>query len=299
VKVPRRRRAAAAADRGAPPTPAAQRSLDDVYDLLKDVRWELQQQRKFMEVYRLQLTRDVLDQVEDFTARQQLGFVDTMRRVIDEQVSFARFGDGEFKLIFRHEFNLRFQPWSPEISAELREVFTMDPDPRIMVGFPFLYRNLHWSGVWSDIWPSVQRLLRPDAVYGNSHVSRPVFFQQVGEAGVSLWREVWQDRDICVVTGRGSRFELLPELFDNVKSVTRIDSEPVDAYADLPRLEDQLGRSDPSALYLVSLGPAGTVVTAWLARQGRWAIDVGHISDSYINVFRGGKWPESLDVVRK
>ena len=57
-----------------------------------------------------------------------------------------------------------------------------------------------------------------------------------------------------------------------------------------------LEADDRQELYLVALGPAGTLVTALLARMGRWAIDVGHISNSWTTVFAGGKWPESLDV---
>ena len=60
-----------------------------------------------------------------------------------------------------------------------------------------------------------------------------------------------------------------------------------------------LQAEDPDKLYLLSLGPAGTLVAAWLSKLGRWAIDVGHISESWANVFAGGQWPEALDVVKK
>jgi hypothetical protein len=116
---------------------------------------------------------------------------------------------------------------------------------------------------------------------------------------VELWRDVWAGAEVCVVTGEGSRFELVPELFDNIKSSRYVYSTPVNAYADLPRLMEALESEDPDQLYLISLGPAGTLVAAWLARMGRWAIDIGHISDSWANVFNSGAWPESLDVRKK
>ena len=97
----------------------------------------------------------------------------------------------------------------------------------------------------------------------------------------------------------GDIFELVPQLFDTVRSSGFEYSTPVNAYADLPRLMAALQAGDPDRLYLVSLGPAGTLVTAWLSRIGRWAIDIGHISDSWANVFNSGEWPESLDVRRK
>jgi hypothetical protein len=295
----------AAAIEAAAQTAAAQkpeaRKPDETVKLLRDIRWELQEQRKYMEVFRHLAARDVLTEVGDFTDKHQLSFEETLDRITTDRVSFARFGDGEFRTMLRPDFNLRFQPWSPNLAKDLRSVLAFEDfdSRRLMLGFPYPYRNLHWSGVWLDIWHEVKPLLSPSLTYGNSHVSRPIFFQQTGDRGVELWRQVWADQDVCVVTGEGSRFELVPQLFDNVRSSSFEYSTPVNAYADLPRLMAALEAGDPDRLHLVSLGPAGTLVTAWLSRMGRWAIDIGHISDSWANVFASGQWPESLDVRRK
>ena len=272
----------------------------ELHQILRDIRWELQEQRKYLEMFRHVVAHDVLEEVRTFTTMHQLGFEQTLERITTGRVSFARFGDGEFRTMLRPEFNLRFQPWSAALAADLREVLRFkDYDPeRLLLGFPYPYRNLHWSGVWLDIWAELRPLL-PEMTYGNSHVSRPIFFEQLGRRGVELWRDVWADRPICVVTGESSRFTLTPELFDNVKSVRYVHSTPVDAYADLPRLMKMLEDEDPDQLFLLSLVPAGTLVTAWLARANRWAIDVGHISDSWANVFANGKWPETLAVTRR
>lgn len=279
----------------------SQKTATESQKLLRDIRWELQEQRKYLEAFRHLAARDVLTEVAEFTSAHQLGFEETLDRIKSGRLSFARFGDGEFRSMLRSDFNLRFQPWSAGMSGDLRSVLTFEGQDadRLLLGFPYPYRNLHWSGVWLDIWHELKPLLRTDLTYGNSHVSRPIFFQQLGTRGVDLWREVWADEEICVVTGEGSRFSLTPALFDNIKSSRYIYSTPVNAYADLPRLMAELESADPDQLYLVSLGPAGTLVAAWLARRGRWAIDIGHISDSWANVFDSGKWPESLDVRKK
>jgi len=268
--------------------------------ILTDIRWELQEQRKYLEAFRHYVAHDVLAEVGEFTRERQYTFEQTLEQITTRRMSFARFGDGEFRTMLRSEFNLRFQPWSAALAADLREVLQLDGyDPeRLLLGFPYPYRNLHWSGVWLDIWAELRPLLRTDVKWGNSHLSRPIFFQQLGRRGVDLWRAVWTDREVCVVTGENSRFTLAPELFGNVKAARFVHSTPVDAYADLPRLMKVLEDEDPDQLYLLSLGPAGTLVTAWLARMGRWALDVGHISDSWRNVFADGEWPESLGVRR-
>ena len=268
--------------------------------ILTDIRWELQEQRKYLETFRHYIAHDVLAEVGAFTRERQYSFEQTIQQITTRRLSFARFGDGEFRTMLRSEFNLKFQPWSADLAADLRQVLTFegyDPE-KLMLGFPYPYRNLHWSGVWLDIWEELRPLLRTDLMWGNSHLSRPIFFQQLGQRGVDMWRNVWADREICVVTGENSRFSLTPELFDNVKATKFVYSTPVDAYADLPRLMKVLEDENPEQLFLLSLGPAGTLVTAWLAKTGRWAIDIGHISDSWANVFAEGQWPESLGVRR-
>lgn len=268
--------------------------------ILTDIRWELQEQRKYLETFRHYIAHDVLAEVGAFTRERQYSFEQTIQQIATRRLSFARFGDGEFRTMLRSEFNLKFQPWSADLAADLRQVLTFegyDPE-KLMLGFPYPYRNLHWSGVWLDIWEELRPLLRTDLMWGNSHLSRPIFFQQLGQRGVEMWRNVWADREICVVTGENSRFSLTPELFDNVKATKFVYSTPVDAYSDLPRLMKVLEDENPEQLFLLSLGPAGTLVTAWLAKTGRWAIDIGHISDSWANVFAEGQWPESLGVRR-
>ena len=275
-----------------------QDSTEDTRKILEDIRWELREQRKYLEGFRQAASRDVLRDVEQFASEHMLNFEQTMQRITDERLCFARFGDGELRLMLRFEFNLRVQKWSPGLARDLRSVLTFEgyDSDRLLLGFPYPHRGLYWSNVWLDIWPDLKPLLQTSVPYGCTHVSRPIFFQHLSHAGVALWRKVWEGQRICVVTGEGSRFSLVPELFDNITASRYVHSTPVNAYADLPRLKQVLEADDQEELYLVALGPAGTLLTAWLARMGRWAIDVGHISNSWETVFAGGKWPESLDV---
>ncbi|MEU7902646.1 GT-D fold domain-containing glycosyltransferase [Actinoplanes sp. NPDC049118] len=269
--------------------------------LLTDIRWEMREQRKYLEGFRALAARETFAEIREFTEACQLGFEDTVRKVARERISLARFGDGELKTMLRPEFNLRFQPWSAALAGDLRQVLRMDGYDRdkLMVAFPYTFRNVHWTGVWLDIWPEVKPLLDTSLTWGMAHVSRPQYFIHLGRQGVQLWRDVWDAKEIVIVTGEGSRFVLEPALFDNAKSIEFVYSKPVNAYADLPRLMPLLEAADPDKLFLIALGPTGTLLAAKLAQAGRWAIDIGHISESYANVFEGGKWPEAMGVVKK
>ena len=110
--------------------------------------------------------------------------------------------------MLRPGYDLYFQHTTPELSAELRSIWTMqnlDADS-LVVGLPDLTKGPHWSDVWANAWPDLRLISRTDITYGNTHVTRPRFFAPLGQRGVDLWRQVWADKSVCVVTGARSRF---------------------------------------------------------------------------------------------
>ena len=255
--------------------------------------------RRYDEVQRFAALAPVIDEVQRFAARQQLDCRQTLVRLAECEESLARFGDGELRSMLRAEYTLGFQRWSGALARDLRAVFARAGEPGLLVGFPFPYRDLHWSAVWLDLWPDLVQLLPPDVTFGTTHVTRPLCFKLLGAEAVDLWRRVWAGRDVVLVTGRGSRFHRHPRLFDTAASWTEVLSTPKDAHDDLPRLLDVLDAHDPSALHLVALGPAGTVLAAELGGRGRRALDIGHLSGSYATAFEGAAWPERLPLVRQ
>lgn len=263
-------------------------------EALKKLLWEAQTNRKSMDVVRTQIAGPVLDSVSDFARRQQYGFVETMQMIAEPGTSFARFGDGELGIMLRPTFKLAFQRNEEALRNALRGLITQPPDS-LLLGFPVVYRDAHWSRVWCDLAP----MLTQGRMFGNSHVSRPVFFENERSLGRELWRRVWEQRNVCVITGQGSRFELHPELFDNVKSAQVLYSTPRNAFSDLPRIlkESEKPAMSDIDVFLIALGPAGTVLAGELASRGRKALDIGHVSDSYVNVFHGGAWPEQKSII--
>ena len=254
---------------------------------------ELIATRKNLAVVRLQVANDTLDDVSGFVRGRQLSFEDTMSRLVDGTASFSRFGDGELQMMMSPTYNLGFQRNNEYIRRNLRSVFTAEVKSNLLIGFPQVFRDVHGAQVWSQIWSELKRLVPPGLMYGNSHVSRPFYFSYAGEKGAQAWRSVWDGKTVCVITGKGSRFDLIPELFSNVKDSEFLLSLPRDADRDLDRLLEAANGMEPD-LFLISLGPAGTVLSARLAAAGKRAIDIGHISNSYMNVFSKATTPERL-----
>jgi hypothetical protein len=260
---------------------------------LSKIYGSLEQIKKNSEVTRMAAANPYLVKVRDFNKSTQLSFSETVATLAREKISFARFGDGELKLMLRPTYKLAFQNNSEPLRTALASVVALGhiSPKKLLLGFPQTYQDLHWSGVWVDIADETLELFEGITRTGNAHVTRPIFFEDLGDAGVDMWRNVWAGQKVRVITGKGSRFELTGALFDNVESVSYSYSTASHAFEDLERLKAELATTSED-LYLIALGPAGTVLTAELASAGKWAIDLGHISDSYENVFKGALRPE-------
>lgn len=268
--------------------------------VLDKLLWEAQTNRKSMDALRSNALRPLFSEIRAFVNSKQLGFNETLDRIVSDNLSFARFGDGELSMLLRPDYSLSFQPNSEGIRSELREVVQSDSQS-LLLGFPFFYRDAHWSNVWAGIWDEVHELFAEVETVGNAHVSRPVYFAGERDTAVLKWREVWDDKRVTVITGQGSRFDLIPQLFNNVKDSSFLYSTPKNAYADLDRILETVETTEYKAtdIFLVALGPAGTVLTHKLALSGRRAIDIGHLPNSYDNVFGSGAWPEAIPVLKR
>lgn len=272
------------------------RRTEEQTAVTKKVQGDLQRARGILDNQRHAVMTPIMDQVRAAVQPRQLGLLETLTTIRDEGLSFARFGDGEFKLLMRLDYNAKFQANSPALQDALRSVIE-EPREGVLVGMPNIFTDLFWTNAWAEVWSTVLPLIGAHERFGNSHVSRPLVFQVFGEEGAEVWQSLWRGRNVLVVTGQGSRFDLIDPLFGSVASVDRLDSRPEGAFADVPELVERV-LGHPADLVLVSLGPAGTVLAAELGRRGKQTIDLGHLTSSYNYVFDGRPLPESTPQVR-
>lgn len=256
-------------------------------ELLATAKWL----NRISDVTRIASLSQTYSEINSVIETRQLSMLDTVKSIAENNLSFARMGDGEFKLMLRPNYDIKFQTNSPELARELKHILT-EKQENLLLGIPQVFQDMFWSHMWADVWPQLGPLLSDyKGSFANAHVTRPPFFTRHQENAVSAWREVWSNRDALVVAGSGSRFEIIPELFDNLNSIERIDSLAQHAYSDLGRIEDILSHRKID-LVLVALGPAGTVLTSRLANKGIQALDIGHLSASWESVFMDTPSPE-------
>ena len=271
--------------------------LDKLMKFSTDLLWELRTIRKHLELNSKFIASSELHELKTEYLNKQLSFLETMELIKSSKTSLVRFGDGEFRMMF-HEVSLKFQKFSPAIRKDLLEsYYESSVSPNILVALPHFYEDLHWTTVWVENKYNILDLISNVKEFGNAHVTRPIFFSQHQNKAVELWREVWKDEEITVVTGKNSRFNAIPELFSSSKSIDNIDLEPINAYETLDMDNIIKNIKNKNSLLVIALGPAGTILSYKLASLGYWAIDIGHISSSYETVFSKGKWPEALATI--
>lgn len=270
--------------------------------LTEALRREMQWNRRLLRLLVQQQAQPLEDEIAGTFDAIQLGFAETLDVIHRERLSLARFGDGELMLMLDPDHNLQFQPNSAPLRQDLAQTLALQwaAESRVLVALPHLFRNdVHWMGVWSQIWGRFKPHLDLAGRYGNAHVSRPIFFRDQGAAGIARWRRLWEGREVLIVTGRDSRFDPVPALFDGTARIEILHTLAQDAYRYRDAILKQvLARARPDTLVLLSLGPAATVLVPAIAAQGLQALDVGHISASYLNVYSGGAAPESLPASR-
>src|SRR5690625_148165 len=89
--------------------------------VLDKLLWEAQTNRKSMDALRSNALRPLFSEIRAFVNSKQLGFNETLDRIVSDNLSFARFGDGELSMLLRPDYSLSFQPNSEGIRSELRE----------------------------------------------------------------------------------------------------------------------------------------------------------------------------------
>ncbi len=230
--------------------------------------------------------------MDDSLTPTVLGCHETVERIVAGRLSVSRFGDGEYKVV--EGFGTRSQPGYPELTRRHREILKSS-DPRLLVCILDLWSGMPVGDVWAsrerttkrfgnDEW--VGRYLQPGKEYGCAAITRLCHWALGDHA--AYWakvRQIWQDRDVLLVTG-SKKGRSTTALLDNAASVTVWDlQQKTDCWSrydlivhDCVRWAGKC-RGDP--LVLAALGATATVLAADLAAAGIQCVDVGHMAQSY------------------
>ncbi|MCR5485681.1 MAG: SP_1767 family glycosyltransferase [Clostridiales bacterium] len=218
------------------------------------------------------------------------GVDETIDAIVKDKNSFARFGDGEIKLV--SGIDISFQDATPFVVKKLREVLSSD-DQGMMIGLPdaFLDRsrynddvNIYWKKHLARFRRVWYKYTRKGKKYYNASVTRQYITlvdRSESEDIYNRIKAIWDGRDVVLIEGEKTRMGVGNDLFDNVSSVRRILGPAKQAFDRYDEILQEAKKQDKNVLFLLALGPCATALAYDLHKAGYQAVDVGHIDVEY------------------
>lgn len=214
---------------------------------------------------------------------------ETLREIIFNNKSIARFGDGEFSLIFGN--GIDFQKKNDALSKKLIEVLNSN-QKNLLIGIN-LKSNFKEIERFSDKsknfylqWLKfnkfkIRRILNITKKYYSSLITR-FYIEYKNKENIQDYieflKKIWEKRDILIIEGEYSRIGVGNNLFNNTNSIKRILCPPINAFDKYDRIINEIIKiNNNKLLILISLGPTATILAYDLNRLGYQVVDVGHI----------------------
>lgn len=222
-------------------------------------------------------------------------FDETIKSIIDEHKSMARFGDGEFA-IMSNVVRQRFQHLDEHLAERLVEVLQSHEDG-ILIGIADNYGNLdHYNEVGrngirmymtEEVRVQHNKYIEKGRKYHNAYISRPyaMYADNMTDAPAKRFaalRKIWDGRDVIFVEGALTGLGVGNDLFDNAASIKRIEvpaEHSFDKYDEI--LDAALRYGNEESLFMIAMGPSAGVLAYDLYKAGYQALDIGHMDLEY------------------
>jgi glycosyltransferase family protein len=226
----------------------------------------------------------------------------TIRYILRNQCSIARFGEGEFGHIIGKGYTY-FQPNSSKLSVKLKEALC-NHNEKLLLCVPICINTYHglndtakawwtnWgkSGRQETIAELIGSCVGRDYLFGDAMLTRPYMDWKSRRRAARLFRKIkllWQNRDLLIIEGEQTRLGVGNDLFSNAKSIKRILAPAVGAFDCYDEIMASFKKHYHGELILLALGPTATIMASELANLGCQALDIGHIDIEYEWYLRG------------
>ena len=160
---------------------------------------------------------------------------ETIRKIVEEDCSIARFGDGELSFILENK-GIYFQDCSDNISNRLKEILNSNEE-KLLIGLPLAlnpefaekeyteFPKKYWLEWVNKNDESLCKLLDENKQYYSTQISR-FYHDYVDKSNVGAYvkklKQIWENRDVVIIEGEKSRLGVGNDLLDGAKSIQRI-----------------------------------------------------------------------------
>lgn len=205
---------------------------------------------------------------------------ETMDELQNTERSIARFGDGEFKMMFLGG-QIGFQQRDEKLIERLKEVLVAR-DERLMVGLitffgAMMNPDLHWRSLMGQLRPHINPFLDAQTQYYAAGITR----NSTSKDHFLRLKSLWAGKNVVTIEGTMCRLGVGNDLFDNVASMRRILAPAECAFSVYDAIVREAMKCERDVLFLLALGPTATVLAHDLCKAGYRALDIGHLDICY------------------
>ena len=222
----------------------------------------------------------------------------TLELLATTNKSIARYGDGEFNLIFGE--SIPFQTFDSNLQNRLKDIL-VSCDENIMIGIPDVFGDLSrhkkdhidfWRKYTVNYRQDIYNIIDMKKTYCDSIATR-LYIEYLGYLNpkecFDKFKTIWTDKEIVFVEGEASRLGYKNDLFSGAKSIKRIICPAKDAFGKYNEILEECKKQTTEKLFIIALGPTATVLAYDLTKLGYRALDLGHIDIEYEWFLRGSK----------
>ena len=220
---------------------------------------------------------------------------ETLDEIIKNNKSIARFGDGEFDIIFG--IDRRFQPFNESLKKKLLKVLNSH-NRNLLVGIMRLKNisNPFWINYMKKNKFKLGKVINKHKIYYSSMITRfygPNISKIKLRNYVNKVKSIWNNRNILIIEGEKTRLGVGNDLFNNSKSIKRIICPSENAFKVYEIIIDYIKnlKLELKTLILISLGQTATALTYDLSKFGYQIIDFGHFDIQYEFFLRNATKP--------
>ena len=214
----------------------------------------------------------------------------SLEKFIQSNKSLARFGNGEFDIIWG--LSEGFQKPSESLGVRLKEILHSHSD-NLLIGITDFYHHIPnlrpheqtFAYTWTrENANRIIKLLGQGGNYVNTYVSRPYSsYTDVDVAAyIDKFKMIWNEKPLYVIEGEKCRVGVGNNLFDNALYVKRIEAPAENAWDKYDDILDAAKKLIPKgSIIFMALGATATVLAYDLAALGYKAMDLGHLDIEY------------------
>ena len=216
----------------------------------------------------------------------------TINKIIKNNSSISRFGDGEFRLIFGK--SIHFQKYNNILAKRLVEIINCNEN-NLLVGINLPYqRNIlklfkkkvlrYYQRFIYKYRIKLAKIINKQKLYYSATISRFYIDYENNKRiknYIKKLKLIWDKKEVLIIEGVKSRLGIGNDLFDNIKSIKRIICPVRNSFDVYDKIIKETLKISKKKLILIALGPTATILAYDLYKLGYQAIDIGHIDIEY------------------